>query len=185
MRGNLLAVGVLLVLIGIALWYFPLQSGSLAPDHVPSGTKDIIQLSAPLDLLGSSVPFSLDWNASSSVTVDVYSCGTDSSCASAGSSSPVASGSGASGSLSWSGHRGQYFAVVPTGAPTTVAVSYTYPLYDGLPGIGIFVAGVIVVLLGVGLSRPPPPVKEVPAHFKTTATMEEEGHVVEPSEGPP
>jgi len=185
MRSNLLAVGVLLVLIGIALWYFPLQSGSLAPDTVPSGTKDIIQLSAPLDLLGSSVPFSLDWNASSSVTVHVYGCGSDASCASAGSGSPVASGSGVSGSLSWSGHRGEYFAVMPNGATTTVDVSYTYPLYDGLPGIGIFVVGVIVVLLGVGLSRPPPPVKEVPAHFKTTATMEQDGQVVEPGPGSP
>jgi len=186
MRSNLLAVGILLVLIGVALWYFPLQSGSLAPDHVPSGTKDIIQLSAPLDLLGSAVPFSLDWNASAKVTISVYGCGTDSSCASAGSSAPLTTGSGVSGSLSWTGHRGQYFAVVPTGATTTVDVSYDYPLYDGLPGIAIFVVGVIVVLLGVGLSRPLPPIKEFPAQIKTTATVEQEGHVVEPStDGPP
>ncbi len=180
MRGNLLALGVLLVLIGVALWYLPIQGGTISPVHLPSGSKDIIDVSAPLDLLGSSVPFSLDWNASSSVTVDVYSCGMDSTCASAGSGSPVTTGSGVSGSISWSGHRGQYYAVVPTGATTTVDVSYTYPLYDGLPGIAIFVAGVVVVLLGVGLSRPKAPAQEVPAHFKTTATMEQDGTVVEP-----
>jgi len=182
MRGNLLAVGVLLVLIGVALWYFPLQTGSLPADLVPSGTKDIIQLGAPLDLLGSTVPFSLDWNASTSVTVNVYACGADASCSSAGSGAPLATGSGASGTIDWSGHRGQYFALVPTGGSATLHVSYTYPLYDGLPGIALFVVGVIVVLLGVGLSRPPTPEKQVPAHFTTTATMEGDGTVVEPGE---
>lgn len=179
MRGNILAVGILLAVIGFALWYFPLQSGSLSPVHVASGTKDIIQLSDPFDLLGATLPFSLDWNASASITVQVYSCGSDASCATAGSGAALASGTGGSGSLSWSGHRGEYFAVIPSGGSATVVVSYTYPLYEGLPGIAIFAVGVIVVLLGVGLSRPVPPTQVVPAHFKTTATTEQDGTVLE------
>jgi len=60
-------------------------------------------------------------------------------------------------------------------------VNYTEPLYGGLPGVALFVFGVVVVLVGVGLSRPPPPTLILPAHFRTTATTDQDGTLTEPA----
>lgn len=180
MRPNLLAVGILLILIGAGLWYYPLTNASYPAVTDAAGTRDVVGRGVPVAAPGEGLQYSASWESSASVTVSVYACGSDKSCSLAGSSSAIVTETGLSGTASWTGHPGQYFAIVSTGGSITIVVSYTEPVFGGILGLSIFVLGWIILILGVGLpGRPTVMAPRIPAQFKTTATTEQKGFVIE------
>ncbi len=164
MRGSWVAVGIVILIAGFVLWYYPI-SMSVGSSSVPALSGDIVHDNPTLALLTPSVKYTTSWTSSSgaAVEVNVYNCGSDSSCSNFTSPTPVASGHGPSGSLSWSGVKGNYYAIIPSGITqsTTISVSVAQPLGGGFDGLGVVVIGLIVALLGaVRRSRPrsvPPP----------------------------
>ena len=155
MRTGPIVAGLLIFVVGWALWYFPIQSVSTGATTITNGHVDSVGVGgAPLIVLGSSIPYTLKWTSSPAVNVTVYDCGSDSTCALATSGSSVARGVGASGSLAWTGHHGQYFAIVPTGGDATVAVTYTTPLLAGSVGLGAVILGFAMLVVGILLRTP-------------------------------
>jgi hypothetical protein len=151
MRGSWVALGIVLLAVGVVLWYLPV-SMAVGSTVVPALGGDIVHDDPTLAVLTPTVAYSSTWASSSgaSVVVDVYNCGADSSCSNFTSPTPVASGHGSSGSLSWSGGKGDYYAIIPMGITqsTTVSVSVAQPLGGGFDGLGVVIIGVFVVFLG-------------------------------------
>lgn len=146
MRAGMLVVGILLLIVGIVLWYLPVQP-SATTQAVPTGEGAIISANPPLAVLTSSLSYNANWSASSTVTVNVYDCGTDTQCTNAVHTSPIATGTGASGSLSWSGPKGEVFLVVPS-STATVTTTVTEPLLGGVIGVVLLVIGILLAAIG-------------------------------------
>jgi hypothetical protein len=180
-RAGPIVAGLLIFIVGWALWYFPIQAVSTGAVSEPSGATDIVGVGgAPLIILGSSIPYNLKWSSGPNVTVNVYDCSTDSTCALATSGSPITHGNGSAGSLSWSGGHGQYFAVVPSGGAATLAVTYTTPLLEGAVGLGGVVLGFVMIILGILLRSPRGPETIVVRPPVVTTTVERNESVTEP-----
>ncbi len=164
MRKGMVIVGLVLLLLGVVLWYVPV--GNPQPSTaVASGEVLVVGASPPLAVLSPSLPYSAAWTSSGgSDTVTVYDCGTDSSCANAGSaSSQVTSGSGTSGTLTWSGSRGDYFAIEPGNGTVTVTPTIGEPFAGGLIGLLLVIVGLVLLLVGaVRPPKPPAPAEEAP-----------------------
>lgn len=158
MRGGTVAVGLVLLILGVVLWYLPIAGQMSTTLSIPAGSEESIGDPAPVALLTKTVSFTVSWSSSSSVTVRVYDCGTNqNSCSTiTNATSPVASGSGSTGSLTWSGPKGEYFAVVPSGS-TTATISYSAPLANGLAGLGLTILGFLVFLIGLARKAKTPP----------------------------
>jgi hypothetical protein len=138
-------IGLMLVLVGAVLWVLPISTNLATNVSIDSQTEDVLSVSAPLAVLTFSVSFSASWTAVSPVNLTVFGCGSDSSCSNVpGNASSITNGSGRTGELTWSGPRGAYFAVLPSG-PAVLNLSYEAPLWNGL-------AGVVLLVLGVGIT---------------------------------
>ena len=159
MRTGMLVAGIVILIIGVVLWYLPVQpvSNSLT---VPTGAGDTLSANPPLAVLTSQLTYSASWTASSSITVNVYDCGTDSACSNAIHSGAIATGTGSSGSLSWTGPKGEYYLIVPS-STATVTAGATEPLAGGLVGVALLVVGLIIAI--VGAVRGPAKAKASPA----------------------
>lgn len=176
MRAGPIVAGLLIFLVGWALWYFPVQSVSTGATSLADGATAVVGVGgAPLILLGSTIPYTLKWSAATSVTISVYDCGSDSTCALATSASPLRTANGTSGVLSWTGHHGQYFAVGPSGGNASVAVSYTMPLLAGSVGLGAVLVGFTMIVVGILLSSPRGPDTIVVRPPVVTTTVEKDG----------
>lgn len=154
MRPLLVAVGVVVLVVGLALWYLPMP-GQSASAQVPDNSGYVIQGTGPLAILSTSFAYSASWSAATSVNVSVYDCGTSSNCTNlvVGLTPITAFGNGTSGSLSWAGARGHYFAIVPSNA-ATITWTYQVPLLGGAVGVGLTVLGALVLLVGL-IAKPP------------------------------
>ncbi|MCI4347613.1 MAG: hypothetical protein L3J97_03210 [Thermoplasmata archaeon] len=176
MRSGFIVAGVIILAIGVGFWYFPLQSVSTGATVLSAGSEETVGGGAPYSVLGHQAPYSLKWSSVSSVTVNVYDCGTDSTCALPSAGPLVGQSTGSSGAISWSGPYSHYFAIIPTGGSATVAVTYVEPLEAGYAGIGGVVLGVALLLLGI-LIKTPPTVREErieePFGLRTKETIKE------------
>ena len=156
MRRRMVIVGVILLVVGAAIWYAPLEpvsATSTMPGTLPYRALQI-GITAPFDFFGARIPITLSWSASSTVSISVDRCGT-SPCNS--TNQFVASGNGASGSLSWSGEPNVYYVVErvpPSGVPIQVTTKYTEPLLGGSVGLALTAFGVFVTVLGLWLVPP-------------------------------
>ena len=162
MRTGWVIVGVVLLILGFVLWYIPMNvsDGSL---DVPAGSVDAVEANPPLALLTPNLPYTVTWSSDSghSVNVTVYNCGTDSSCANIASSNKVTSGSGASGTVKWTGAKGNYYAIEPSSS-STVTVNVGEPLIGGIVGLALVAIGVIFLIVGAARkSKPRAPPQEV------------------------
>jgi hypothetical protein len=168
-RFRVVLVGVLLLVVGLALWYLPLP-GPNGSNAVPDGSAAIVPSTTPLALLSSSLPWTASWTSASSVNVTAYDCGTSSNtCTQAVTLQGipiVASGTGSSGSLSWSGPRGEVYAIAVTsltGVGATVTWGYSVPLGGGSVGLGLTGIGVVVILVGAAQKARPTGPPSAPA----------------------
>lgn len=150
MRFGVVITGIVVLGVGIALWYVPLTGPSTSAD-VPQTSGLIVHDSAPLSILTTNFAWTATWAATSNISVSVYDCGTDSNCVSP--SIPLVTGSGPSGSISWTGEKGHYFVIVPSDA-TAITADYNVPLVGGAAGLGLTLLGVIILAAGVVLKKP-------------------------------
>ncbi len=159
MRTGMLVAGIVVLIIGVVLWYVPVEpvTSSLT---VPTGAGDTLSANPPLAVLSSQLTYSASWTSSSSITVNVYDCGTDSSCSNAIHSGAIATGTGSSGSLSWTGPKGDYYLIVPS-STATVTAGATEPLAGGIVGVILLVVGLLLAIIGA-VRRPATP-KAAPA----------------------
>ena len=186
MRAGAIVAGILIFAVGWALWYFPVQSVSTGATPLAAGAQKVVgEGGAPLVVLGSPIPYTLRWNSSASVTINVYDCSSDATCALATSAAPITNASGTSGSIDWSGHHGEYFAVVPTGGAATVAVSFTTPLLSGSVGLGGVVVGFIMIVLGILIGSRHAPETIIVRPPVITTTVEKDATLDRPSEERP
>lgn len=155
MRSGFIVAGLLIAVIGIAFWYFPLQSVATGAIAVNDGAEHTVGGGAPYSVLNHQVPYTLKWSSTTNVTVKIYDCGTDSTCALASTGPLVGSGAGSSGTVAWSGENAHYYAILPSGGSVTVAVSYLEPIAGGYAGVGGVVVGVALILAGILIRTPP------------------------------
>jgi len=166
MRTGWVIVGVIVLILGFALWYYPM-SLAVGSNDVPATAGEEVNANPPLALLTPNLPYTATWSADSGLTVNVsvYNCATDSTCTHFNPSTDrVASGKGVSGTVTWSGVKGNYYLVVPTGltGKTTISVSVGEPLAGGLAGLALVVIGLILLIAGAARKSktrlPPQPV---------------------------
>lgn len=154
MRRRLVVLGIVVALVGLALWYFPIQPVSTGP-QLDSGTTYIVGLEAPLSILGAPIPFTLLWDAHNiTMSVSVYACGEQPKCHNVGPANLLASEKGTSGTLHWQGRAGDYYAVVSTSKPLTLTLSYPEPVLGGTAGLAAIGFGGFLAALGVWLAPP-------------------------------
>lgn len=146
LRVPLVVFGAALVVLGTVVWFVPLESASSRAPPVPVGSGFKFGLVGPLVL--GAVPFTVTWTSSSQDLVKVYSCKTNAACPSFADDAVVAHGSGASGSMAWSGKAGQYYLFVPS-ANSNVTVTYVEPLVGGFLGVSVLGAGVLAAAAGL------------------------------------
>lgn len=153
MRRRVVVIGIVLALVAITIWYVPLQTIS-STFSIPQGKSQVVGLQAPLDVLGAPITYSLRWSSSSSSVVSVYRCGTTSVCSVVGPGNLIASGSGRSGTLSWSGRPGNYFHIIPSG-PVQITFQELEPLLGGSAGIAMLAFSGFLAGFGVWLPALP------------------------------
>lgn len=151
MKPGWVALGVVLLLVGVALWYVPVAI-SVGSQDLRSNGAFMVEASPVLAILSPKLPFTATWSndAGDDVVVHVFDCGTDSQCTH-NLSGPIASGIGVSGSVDWSGVRGEYYAISPvdlTGSKTTVHASVGEPIGGGIVGVTITAVGAVLTVLG-------------------------------------
>jgi hypothetical protein len=149
-RAGVAVFGVVLVVVGAVLWYFPLVTNSSSIE-VPTGDGYVFGL--PGVLLIGPIPYTASWTSGGPTNVTVYACGTDSGCPNGPVAPVVATASGASGSIRWTSSAGHYFLLVPN-TTSNVTVEYSSPIGAGLVGIGLLGVGAIVCVVGLA-TRPP------------------------------
>jgi hypothetical protein len=166
-RREFVVVGVVLAIAGGVLWVVPV------PGSFPSRTFDSsarswyalnVSVQPTVGSLNSQIQFAASWastggTAAAQNSVWVYSCGYNANCSKFDpSSAPVAQGSGASGTLHWTGGTGELFMVTPRslgpGSNVSVTVTYGETLLGGVASLVFVVAGVGLAAVGM-ISRPP------------------------------
>ncbi len=169
MRKGILVVGVVLLILGAVLWYLPISTTQ--SQAVPNGDAWTIGANPPLALLTPTIPYTVTWNSASGLNVSVYDCGSSGSCTSSSLVNPVATGNG--GSLSWSGTKGDSYAIVPSRA-TTLNLGIGEPIAGGLLGLLLVVVGIILALVGAasGGSKMRPAPVPVPPPMPPQGTSE-------------
>lgn len=186
MNRRLVAFGIVLAVAGAALWYLPIEPTS-------AGTMDdkvhtyILQLDAPFDLLGASFSFHLTWSSSLPAIVQLYVCGAKPDCSNLTRSSYLTEGTGTSGTLSWQGKVGTYYALVSSIPPTPVVIDLHYPqpvLGGALGAAMVAFAGILIVLGTLFVRASVPRTRPAPATAEPTPT-ESEPEPQPPAPSPP
>ena len=154
MRRGIVTIGIVLAVAGAALWYFPAQPVDTGAVKDTS-TSYVVGVRAPLELIGGLILFDLHWSSGVEITISLYDCGSRTSCAGLTGAKPIATETGTSGELRWTGGPNQYFNLVPTTRPVKIDLSYTEPLLGGTAGLGLLLFGGI--LAGLGAWSPPAP----------------------------
>lgn len=165
MRGGVVAVGLILLIVGFILAYVPIP-GQTVPSTSTSNTSPgaILSVSSPPFLFfTSTLPFSLSWTATAALTVYVYACGSDSTCASVtpNSTTPVVTGSGASGSVSFTAQKGQYYEIYGKSSAATwtatYSATYAVPFIGGSLGFFLLILGIVILIVGLVVKKKQPP----------------------------
>lgn len=165
MRTGWVIGGLIVLILGFVLWYIPVNI-SAGSNDVPAASGVVVEANPPLALLSSNLPYTATWSSDLGIPVNVsaYSCGTDSTCSHA--TDKVASGTGTTGTLTWSGSKGTYYVIIPT-SKTSISVNVGEPVAGGIAGLALVVIGLIVLLAGAARKskmRPAPqPVNTEPA----------------------
>ena len=158
MRRRLIVIGVALAILGAALWYFPVQPVTSGP-NTDRGSVYIVGLDAPLDILGGSVPFTLHWQSTFTISVSLHSCGSQPKCTNLGPNSAIGNETGTSGTFHWTGVANTYYALVATSGPLTVTLQYPEPPLGGTVGLSLVIFGGFLAALGAYLPTPVAPVR--------------------------
>jgi len=155
----MVVLGVVVLLVGLAIWYYPLQPVDSGP-VLDGGTSFVLGDDAPLAVLGAPIAFSLTWSSHvGALNVSLYTCGTKPKCTGLKPDDYVTGETGTGGTLHWSGRADDYYALVSTAKPLTVTVIYAQPLLGGTAGVAAVVFGGFLVGLGLWLVPPALPVK--------------------------
>ena len=148
MRKGLFVAGLVVLILGgilIGVTFVVNSSQNTIPN--PS-TGQALEFSP--NFIGSGT-VSLSWSqATSQFRFSVYQC-QSSACSSPRSTSPLANGAGASGTVSFTASGGQYYIIVPQA--NTNAVPVTIQLSGGLTpllliGIVVLAIGAVIAFLG-------------------------------------
>ncbi|HTP53348.1 MAG TPA: hypothetical protein VML94_00050 [Thermoplasmata archaeon] len=154
MRRQLVVIGIVFLLVGLPLWYFPVQSVDTGP-VLDGGTSFVLGDIAPFNVLGARVPFTLSWTSHiGGLNVSLYRCGEKPTCTNLKPSTFVAGEFGDAGTLHWEGRAGIYYVLVTSGKPLTVSIDYPQPVLGGTAGLVSVVFG--GMMLGLGLWLLPP-----------------------------
>ncbi|HZY69427.1 MAG TPA: hypothetical protein VFF67_00405 [Thermoplasmata archaeon] len=164
MRGGVVAVGLILLILGFILAYVPIPGQTVPSTTVTQSTPAILSVSSPPFLFfTSTLPFSLSWTSSAAITVYVYACGSDSQCAAVtpNVTSPVVTGSGSSGSVSFTAQKGQYYEIYGKSSAATwtatFSATYAVPFVGGSLGFFLLILGIVVLIVGLVLKKKQPP----------------------------
>ncbi len=149
-RGFLILAGVLFLvaLITIVVFFSSVTTSTLTP-----GAPMVTQANGVETVFGTFTA-TVVWTGgnSSSLSLQVFSCGQSASCAGANHTSPVASGLGASGSLTFTLQKGYHYLLQADG---TVTVVITVGALASLFGLGLVLSVVALILLVLGLILKP------------------------------
>jgi hypothetical protein len=172
MRGGIAVVGLILLILGLVLVYIPvpgIPGTSTGSQNVPQGQGEKFSYPGTLAFLTSSIPYTVTWTSTNSTRIVVVDCGSDSGCLQALADPVVASGNGTSGTLSFSGHKGQTYAVLNEGPAATAAVNvqFSVPLIGGTVGSALLIVGIVVFLAGLAMKKKPPPTMPTTAETAT------------------
>ena len=168
-RPLFLGLGAALIAVGVLLLYLPIPGQGVGARLVPVGFGESITVAGSYAVFTSSIPFHVSWSSPSTVTVNVFRCGSDPTCnatiAAQPSPTPIVNGTGSSGTISFTGQKGLSYLVVPNGSAnaTTVTVDYSLPWEGGAPGLGLISGGLVLLLVGAFLGRRKPRAPEAPA----------------------
>jgi hypothetical protein len=154
-RSSVVVIGVVLAVVGFALWYAPLEDVSKGTVEIVKPTY-VVGVQVPLDVLGGGLDYEISWHSSSSESLRVYDCGTDSNCADATHAPQVAQASGNSVQFKFAAKSGRYYDLVFSALPISPTISYVEPVLGGTLGLASTLVGVIVAIVG-GTMPPAPP----------------------------
>lgn len=146
MKKTVLIAGAIVLIVGGVLAATPVSNQSVARDTYATMTGPVFEFPGPFDVINPSIAYTASWSSSSgtSITVTALDCGPDPSCA---SHSIISNASGTSGSLSWSGTKGRFYAVTVSHS-ATVTVTASLPLAAGEVGFILLVFGIVVLVIG-------------------------------------
>lgn len=153
MNRRVFAIGIAIALVGAALWYVPLEPTASGGKTIYSFSR-VIELDAPFDVLGAPIAFSLTWTGEYPAIVQLYQCGHSSNCSDLPASDYVTGGSGATGTLHWTGTAGEFFLFRTSTEPITLDLHYTQPLLGGAVGLAFVIFGVFLAVLGYQVVPP-------------------------------
>ncbi|MCI4352105.1 MAG: hypothetical protein L3K14_01775 [Thermoplasmata archaeon] len=156
--------GAIILGLGALLYSIPIAGQSVGTEHATSTAPATFWEPA---VTPEAINFSVSWASSTSATVSVYSCGTDTSCsggrAYAIPSHLIVRGTATIGRLNFSGVAGDGYEVYSS-VPQNVDVVYRGPLYGGAAGVVLLVLGGIVFIAGAAVPagglRPPSYVRD-------------------------
>jgi hypothetical protein len=146
MRGGILAVGVILVILGIVILYVPLAS--MGSGSVSVGSGMTFQTSGTY----FSQSLAVSWTSPSPMTITIMSCSSvDPVTHDCSNPSVITTMIGTSGTYTFTAGSGQYYQITALGIGTaSITTKGTIPTL----GYILIVIGAIVALLGVILRSP-------------------------------
>ncbi len=151
-RGFLIVAGALFLVALITIVVF---FSSVTTSTIPPGTPLVTEANGIETLFGTFTA-TVVWTGgnSSALSLQVFSCGPSGSCSGANHTSPVASGVGASGTLTFTLQKGYRYLLQADG---TVSVVITVGALASLFGLGLVLSVVALLFLVLGLILKPRP----------------------------
>jgi len=185
MRRGWVVAGAVLAVVGALLAYLPLSSTTSASTTVGPGEEIVFTVSSPLGVYGTQldgfhpyIEVTVTWNGGAPTLIEVFPCGADAACANASARAPVAVGYAPNGSTSFAAQSGVYYAVITSGhglGASQVTVQDLGPLAGGLPGMLLYLFGLLVFVAGwlradpgapAPVEEPEPPLGEPPPNLE-------------------
>lgn len=149
-RGFLIVAGVLFLaaVVTIAVFFSSVATSTIAPG------APLVTQATGIETVFGTFTATVVWTGGnlSTLSIQVFSCGQGGSCAGANQTSPVASATGASGTLTFTLQKGYHYLIQSDG---TVTVVVTVGALASLFGLGLVLSVVALVLLIMGLILKP------------------------------
>lgn len=149
LRAGLLVAGIVLLLIGVVLVEYPLEPQAIPVNNKGASSIEAVQVNSPL----MSQHFEVSWSASAVGTMQYGVCAQipNAPTGLVGNCSQTGSGSGTSGTFSFSASNGQFVVLFFNGSGGTASAKTTIPT----AGVLVIVIGVILLLAGAALRSQP------------------------------